>query len=203
MKVGVLRGVPWTAVTMSSALAALLMVPWVAWPTVSFGPMMLTSGFAILGAAAAFVLDEPSADAVDAGPTTRRQRSMVRSLALVLPLSVGLAAVAGLEARTPLVPARGLVLQVVGCVLLGLTAAAVSRSRGVASPGDAAASGVGLLLLVCAHLEPLRSWVLVFNLGDDPWWDRTMSLWAVLVVGCGCVLVVTTRDPLAGSARSG
>ena len=192
------RGVPWAAMATGCCLAASLMLPWVVWPGLSFGPTLFTTGLAALAAAAAFVLDEPAAEAVDAGPTTVRQRAQARALALLLPVGLGLVLVAGVELRSPFVPAAGLVLQVVGCVALGVTAASVLRTTGVAAPGDAAASGVALVLLVAGRSEPFHTWVLMFPSDPGVVWTRTVLLWTGLLALCAVLLWVTTRDPLAG-----
>ncbi len=179
-------------------VAAALLAPWVVWPALSFGPTLFAAGFAVLAAAAAFVLDEPAAEAVDAGPTTMRERALARGLALGLPAGLGLLAVGGVELRAPAVPATGLALEVLGCVVLGVTVAAVLRATGFATPGDAAASGVALALLACARLEPFRTWVLMFPSDPDAVWGRTVLLWAGLMALCAAALWVCTRDPLAG-----
>ena len=182
-------------------MAAVLLGAQVAWTEVPSGAVLFALGLALLGVASAFVLDEPAADAVDAVPATLRQRTLCRGLALAVPLAVGLAATWGRELRLAGTPGLGLVLEVTGCVALGVTVAAALRRRGMAAPGDLAAVCVGPALLVCALGEPVGRWVLVFPLADYSLWSRTVALWLLVLGGCVLVVAASTRDPLVGSAR--
>lgn len=203
MRRGCLRGVPWSALLGGTAVAAALLGAEVAWTGVPSGPVLFALGLALLGVASAFVLDEPAADAVEAVPATLRQRTLCRGLALAVPLGVGLAATWGRELRVSGTPGLGLALEVTGCVALGVTVAAMLRRRGLPTPGDLAAVCVGPVLLVCALGEPVGRWVLVFPLAEYSLWSRTVALWLLVIVGCVLLVALSTRDPLAGSARDG
>ncbi len=191
-----LQGVPWSALLGVTAVAAVLLGAQVAWTEVPSGSVLFALGLALLGIASAFVLDEPAAEAVDAAPATLRQRTLGRGLALAVPLAVGLAATGGRELRLAGTPGLGLLLEVTGCVAVGVTVAAALRRRGMAAPGDLAAVCVGPVLLLCALAEPLGRWVLVFPLADYSLWSRTAALWVVALALCAGTLVLATRDPL-------
>ena len=91
-----LRAVPWAPVAGGTALglAALLLDGWV----VPNGPGSALLWFALAGfaTAAAFVLDEPSAAAVDAVPVPRRTRTARRLLVGLLPVAGWLGGTAAL-----------------------------------------------------------------------------------------------------------
>ncbi len=201
MTLGAVRGVPWPPLVTGSTVAALLMSCWVFWPQISVGASLFATGFAVLGATAGFALDEAAADAVDASPTTCRERTAVRAFSLALPVGLGLAAAAGLKVRAPATPVWGLALEIVGCVAVGLTTAAVLRWLGLRCPGDAAASGAGVILLIGVG-EPFSRWFLVLPLEPYDFWARTVAFWLGVLLVCAAALVVATRDPLAGQSRT-
>ncbi len=79
-----LRAVAWPVVGGISAVAATAGACGVAWR--GGAPAPLPISFALLAAAAAFLLDEPASEVVDVTPTGPGRRTTVRALALLVPL---------------------------------------------------------------------------------------------------------------------
>jgi len=65
------------------------------------GPALLAASFALLGAAAAFVLEEPASAVVDVTPARRALLTAMRAVALVAPLLGGFVLVAATAGTLP------------------------------------------------------------------------------------------------------
>jgi hypothetical protein len=196
MAIGVLRGAPWVAIAAASGTAGVLLLISSVWPDRPFAAFFLGLGLAALGAAACFVLDEPAAEVVDAAPVPLRQRSIVRGIALAVPLGLGALAAVAREVRLAETTAWGTLLEVLGLTVVGLTVAAVLRRRGQAAPGELAATGVACFVLLLVLKEPTAKWVAVLPSGPDPHWDRTLILWLAIIAACLVTLARSTRDLL-------
>jgi hypothetical protein len=164
----------------------------------------LRLALAALAAAAAYVLDEPAAGAVDAVPRTRRRRTGDRIPAVAFPTGVWVAGIAAMELRVPSTPAVGLLVEGVGAVAIAVALAAVLRSPGRAEPGDVVASTVGVVILAGVVLDPPLWWpVPPFPVVAG--WAGSTALRAALTVAAAAV-VAASRDPYrrtrAGVQRS-
>ncbi len=122
-----MRGIDWAVVTGGSAISAAILAGCVAFA--SDGPPLGYVRLALVGlaAAAAFVLDEPAASAVDAVPNTRGRRTAARTTAVALPLAVWVLGVLALELRTAVTPTTALLVEGAGVLAVAVAAAAVLR----------------------------------------------------------------------------
>jgi len=122
-----LRAVAWPVVGGISVVAATAGACGVAWR--GGAQALLPISFALLAAAAAFLLDEPASAIVDVTPTGPGRRTAVQALALLVPLGVGAGLVLAFALREtrPSWPDVGLALA--GNVLLGFAIACVARRR--------------------------------------------------------------------------
>jgi len=188
-----LRGVPWPSVGGAVLAGGVLLVLAVASAGSAQGETFLAFGFALLAAATAFVLDEPAAAAVDAAPRTLGVRSGVRLAAAAVPLGVGASAVP-LMLRHAALPASGLLLELVGCLLLSIAGAAILR-RAQPTPGDLVASLVGVGVIGLALVEPFARWVTLFHWSASGE-GRASLVWGALCTGCIASVLWATRDLL-------
>ena len=189
-----LRAVPWLAIAVVSGTGLLLSAGAVAAADFWFGPLLVSFGLALFGAAAAFALDEPAAAVVDAVPQSLRHRTAVRAVALAVPFLAGVAALAALEAGGRPVHIAWLLLHLAGCLVVGFACAAVGRRRSP-TPGETAASAVGVSFMVLACFEPLARWVVVFPAPADDRSGRSALLWCGLLVASAVTIARATRDP--------
>jgi hypothetical protein len=124
-------------------------------------PALLPIAFALLAAAAAFLLDEPASEVVDVTPTRPAHRTAVRALALLVPLAVGSGLVLAFALGQTRPSWAALTLTLAGNVLLGFAIACVARRR-TGEPGPLAAAAVVAVLVVpgllpvsrCVHTFP-------------------------------------------------
>lgn len=190
---GTLRGVDWAVVLGGSTLGAAILAGCVAFA--ADGPPLIYVRLALvaLAGAAAFVLDEPAADAVDAVPTTRRRRTAVRATAVALPLAVWTAGVLALEQRSAVTPVGALLVEGAGVVALAMALAAVLRLTGRVEPGEIVASVLGAAILAVLIFNPLPQSVPLFPVGEG--WAASTSLWGSLAVAAATLVVVVSRDP--------
>jgi hypothetical protein len=182
----VLRAVPWPAVCGITALAAVVGACGVAWP--GDGQALLTISFALLAAAAAFVLDEPASAVVDVTPTRPGTRTAIRSLALLVPLCAGLSLMlsGALRAIALSWPAVGLALA--GNVLLGFAIACVARRR-VGEPGARASSAAAFILIAPGLLPPLARRIHTFPAtAPQPQGLSSTTCW--WLIGCACITAI-------------
>src|SRR5262249_34047809 len=146
MITAVLRAVAWPAICGITATAAVLGAFGIAWPA-AIGPL-LGIAFALLSAAAAFVLDEAASAVVDVTPTGPGRRTAIRGLALLVPLGGGLGLVLSGALRGIALPWPAVGVAMAGNVLLGFAIACAAR-RYTGEPG-ALASSAAVLILVAA-----------------------------------------------------
>ncbi|GIG20208.1 hypothetical protein Cch01nite_09320 [Cellulomonas chitinilytica] len=151
-----------------------------------------------LAAAAAWILDDPAAAAVDAVPRTRLRRTLARSVALAVPLSVWVVAVVALDLRSTATPAGALLVEGAGILTITVALAAMLRFAGRDEPGDVAAT------VVCAAMVALivfpHPWSAhVFPVEDG--WTGSSVLWSALGAAAAAVVVAASRDPARRDRR--
>jgi len=155
--------------------------------------LFLRLGLVPLAAAAAFVLDDPAAPAVDAVPRTRRRRTADRTVGVALPLGVWATGVGALELRVPATAAAGLLVEGAGALAVGLALAALLRWAGRAEPGEIAASAVGGTMLALLVFDLPSWWPAPVFPGDDGWAAST-ALWGGLTLTAAVLVALTSAD---------
>lgn len=190
---GTLRGVDWAVVLGGSSIGAAILAGCVVFA--ADGPPLIYVRLALvaLAGAAAFVLDEPAADAVDAVPTTRRRRTAVRTTAVALPFAVWTAGVLALELRSAVTPVAALLVEGGGVLALAVALAAVLRLTGRVEPGEIVASVLGAAILAVLTFNPPPHSVPLFPVGEG--WAASTSLWGSLAVAAATLVVAVSRDP--------
>jgi hypothetical protein len=188
-----LRGVNWPAVLAGSAFGAGILAGCVAFA--ADGPPLLYVRLALvaLAAAAAFLLDEPAAAAVDAVPATRRGRTAVRATAVTLPLAVWTAGILALELRNSVTAVGALFVEGAGVLAVAVALAAIVRLTGRAEPGEIVASVLGASMLALLIFNPWPGSVPLFPVGDG--WAASSALWSSLAVAATVLVVAASRDP--------
>jgi len=196
-----LRGVDWTVVVGGSTLGAAILAGCVVFAADGppFGYVRL--GLVALAGAAAFVLDEPAAAAVDAVPATRGRRTAARTIALVMPFAVWGGGVLALEQRNAVTPVGALLVEGAGVLAIAVGLSAVLRLAGSVEPGEIVASVLGAGVLAVLIFNPPPRSVPLFPVGDG--WAASTALWGSLVVAAVMLVAVASRDPYrrAGPAR--
>lgn len=195
-----LTALPWRPVATASIAALSFLSIVSVWPESGFAAVGIRLALVCLAAAACFVLDEPAAAAVDSAPTTLRARTAVRLLGVSLPAAIGASGLWAINMRLPAtsssrLPYGGLLLQLAGCLLLGVAAAALTR-RFIAVPGDLVSGAVAGVLTTLVIYNPFARWVDVFPLSPQDRWSRAVVLWAIICLLCLATLARATRDPL-------
>jgi hypothetical protein len=187
------RGVDWAAVLGGSAVGAAILAGCV--PFAADGPPLEYVRLALVAlvAAAAFVLDEPAAAAVDAVPQTRRQRTAARSLAVTAPLVVWTVGIVALELRNATTPALALLVEGVGVLAVTVALAAGLRFAGRNEPGEVVASVLGAAMLAVLIFNPPPRSVPFFPV--DAGWAASSVLWGCLAVAAVMLVVAVSRDP--------
>ncbi len=187
-----LRGVDWPVLAGASALGAAGLAVCVLAagdePPLAYARLALVP----LASAAAFVLDEPAAAAVDALPRSRRRRTASRVSALTLPLGVWAAAVIALDVRSPRTPAAVLLAEGAGLLAVAVAVAAVLRLRGRAEPGEAVAVLLGAGVLGLLVLPLPQSTVPLFP--TDGHWAASGAVWTLLTVAATVTATLASRD---------
>jgi hypothetical protein len=188
-----LRGVDWAVLLGGSAAGAGVLAGCVA--AGAGGPPLTYVRLALvaLAAAAAFVLDEPAAAAVDAVPASRRRRTTARVGAALIPFAVWTAGVAALERRSAVTPAWALLLEGAGVLAVAVAAAAVVRRAGRSEPGEAVAAALGAGLLAAVLFQPPPRSVPAFPVTDG--WAASTVLWAVALTTAAVVVAAASADP--------
>lgn len=188
-----LRGVSWPAVLGGSAFGAGILAVCVAFA--ADGPPLLYVRLSLvaLAAAAAFVLDEPAAAAVDAVPATRRGRTAVRATAVALPLAVWTAGILALERRNSATAVGALLVEGAGVLAVAVALSAILRLTGRAEPGEIVASVLGASVLAVLIFNPWLGSVPLFPVGDG--WAASTALWSCLAVAAMMLVVAASRDP--------
>ena len=190
-----LRGVNWVAVLGATALGAVILTGCVAFagatPPLTYARLALVA----LAAAAAFVLDEPAAAAVDAAPTTLRRRTATRVTAVTVPFGVWVVGLLALDRRDVHIPLGHLVVEGLGVLAVAVAMAAVVRRAGRVEPGDVAATAVGATILGIVVFDPPPHSVPLFPVMHN--WSSSSILWAALVLVAAVLLVAASRDAAA------
>jgi hypothetical protein len=188
-----LRGVSWPAVLGGSVIGAGILAVCVAFAT--DGPPLLYVRLALvaLAAAAAFVLDEPAAAAVDAVPVTRRGRTAIRATAVGLPFAVWAAGVLALERRNSVTALGALLVEGAGGLAVAVALSAILRLTGRAEPGEIVASVLGASMLAVLIFNPSPASVPLFPVGDG--WAASTALWGSFAVAGVMLVVAASRDP--------
>ena len=94
-----LTALPWRPVATASIAALCLLSVVAIWPESGFADVGIKLALVCLAAAAAFVLDEPAAAAVDSAPRTLRARTAMRLVGMALPATIGAGGLLVIAAR--------------------------------------------------------------------------------------------------------
>jgi hypothetical protein len=151
--------------------------------------MLLRLSMVLLGAAAACALDEPAAAVVAACPVRRSTHVLLRAAAALVALAVGTAELLAWWARSSL--DRVLLLELVGCWVLGLSVAVVARSR-MDEPAEVAAPGLALGLMSVLLIGPLGHRLVLFP--DDDQLARGVRTWWAVLGACAVGLAVVVPE---------
>jgi hypothetical protein len=155
---------------------------------------LVQAAVAVLASGAAYVLDEPSAEASDVAPRARGHRLLLVAGAALALLALGWTGLAlVLHAEAPAVPLGPLGLEAAALAVSAAAAAAVLRRRGDPTPGATVATVTVLLVLTETVGSPVR--LLLDLLGLDAL-SYTL-LWSALAGGATVLLVVAARDAAA------
>jgi len=132
----ILRGVDWAAVLGGCTVGALILAGCVAFTSDAPPLSYLRLGLVALAAAAAFVLDEPAAAAVDAVPRTRRHRTAVRTAVVVLPFAIWAGGIGALAQKVSVAPVGALLVEGGGVLTVTVALGAILRMAGRSEPGE-------------------------------------------------------------------
>jgi len=194
-----LRAVPWAPVVGGTALGALALVVdgWL----VRGGPGSALLWFAHAGfaSAAAFVLDEPSAAAVDAVPVPRRTRNARRLLVGLVPIAGWLGGTAALARSGPDLSWSALAVTGSAFLVVTLCAAAVLRRLGHDTPGELVAAAAGAVVVLALIVAPPKIGP-VLEAYDVS--TRATALWLVLAAAAVVLMTWAGSDPLTRWGRS-
>jgi len=188
-----LRGVDRAPVLGGSTLGAVILAGCI--PFADDGPPFgfVRLALVALAAAAAFVLDEPAAAAVDAVPRSRGRRTAARNTAVVLPLAVWAGGVLALDQRNAVTPVAALLVEGAGVLAVAVAMSAVLRLAGRIEPGEIVASVLGAALLAVTIFNPPPRSVPIFPIYDG--WAASTALWSCLAVAAATLVVAAFRDP--------
>ena len=196
---------PWRPVVTASMGAVCLLGVVAIWPQSGFAPFGIKIALICLAASACFVLDEPAAAAVESAPTTLRARTAARLVGVAVPATIGAGGFGVIAARLHAepsadgglgeLPVGGLLLQLAGCLLLGVAAAAFAR-RSIPEPGELVSGALGGGLITLVIYNPVARWVDIFAVSPDDRWSRAVALWVIVCLVCLATLARATRDPL-------
>ncbi|MEO7269738.1 MAG: hypothetical protein ABIW49_11090 [Knoellia sp.] len=187
-----LRGVSWSPLLMATAMGTLILAGCVAFAEDLPPLLYLRLGLAALAGAAAFVLDEPAAAAVDAAPTTLRSRTTARVTVVAVPLAVWVAGVVSIDGRIPQTPAGHLLVEGAGVLAVTVALAAVLRQTGRSAPGEGVATVMGGVVLGLATFRSFPRSVPLFPAGEG--WVASTTLWCALGALSVVVVLASTRD---------
>jgi hypothetical protein len=180
------RAIPWTLVLVCSAVATVAMALVAAWPRVVWP--LEGAAVGLLAGAAAWSMDEVTAEVVDAAPRPLWWRTAARALGLV-PLALAWVG-SVLVARQRLPPHAGLfLLQGLAAIVLAVAFVAWRRGRGEAAPGariGAAAIGVAT---TWALIRPFPDRVPVFPIWEFERWGTSLALWSAVACASVALLV--------------
>jgi hypothetical protein len=187
MKTGlVLRAGAWPAVAGLTGVAVVVGGCGAAFPAAT--NVLLPVCFALLAAASAFTLDEPASLVVDVTPTGPVRRTMIRSVALLAPLTAGSLVILAAAMRGLDLPWAATSLALFGNVVLGFTAACVVRTR-TGEPGPAVGAAVVPMLTTPSLVPQVARWVHTFPApgADGPSSD---TVWLTVLAACLVAIVL-------------
>lgn len=184
-----LRAVPWSALLALTGVGAATGAGALALASPGTALVTLEAGTALLGGAAACALDEPAAAVVAACPVRRSRQLLVRALAAALPLLVGAALVLGWAARVS--TDRVLLLEVVGCCVLGFALATLSRAR-YDEPAEVVVPPLVLLFLTALLSAPVGRHVPLFSSVAPG--HRVVVTWWLVLGCCAVALLAVVRE---------
>jgi hypothetical protein len=188
-----LRAVPWLPVGGGIALgvAALSADIWL----VPDGPGSVLLWFALAGfvSAAAFVLDEPAAAAVDATPLSRPSRTARRLLVSLVPVVFWLGGTAVAVRSQPALSWPALAVTGGGFLVATVTAAAVLRRLGYDSPGEVVGAVAGAAVVLALVVAPPKIGTLLEAYDVS---TRATALWVVVAAASGVLMSWAGSDPL-------
>jgi hypothetical protein len=150
------------------------------------GTGLFQLGYAVLGGLAARALDEPAAAVVAACPRSRVRGVALRALSfgpwlgLAATLSIG-------HVRQH----RFLLVELVGCAIVGFTAAAVAR-RWMDEPGDVVGPAVALTFVAALVVAPIAHELALFP--DGAAGTRTLLSWAAIALVSAATLAVVVPE---------
>lgn len=188
-------GVPWRPVITFTVGGLLLVAVASIWVTSPIAGIALQVSIPSLASAAAYLLDEPAAEAVDATPMPMRARSGSRLVVAVAILALGALALGGLALRTGTSTRLGVVVQLAGCMLLAVAASAILRRR-TPEPGDAVSGGLVAFVLAIVLARPFDRWVELFPTEPGQRWAGSLTVWAVVASLSVAAVIHAIRDPL-------
>jgi hypothetical protein len=183
---------PWGAVTGACLLGAVILGAAITQPGTDLAWHLLRLALTALAAAAAFVLDEAAAAAVDATPRSPGRRTAQRLPGTLVPGTVWLAGIAVLEHRDQTTPAVGLLLEGVGALSFAVAVAACLRRAGWATPGETASTAVAVVLVALMAFDPLPGTVPVFPTVTH--WQASGLLWLAVAAAASATIVATSRQ---------
>lgn len=189
------RAVPWLSLTTAAVPAIALALLAVAQREAAWASTVMYAALLLLAMPAAFVLDEPSAAAVDATPRSPWWCHRYRLLVLVPLLAVAALGVRGWVLLTQL-PQPGVPLLIATAFVLAAAASgAVARSVGRCAPGEAVASGVGLVVAGLLLFGPsVRGFAVLPPVGQAS--ASEVWFWVAVTLGAVCVL---SAAPMLGA----
>lgn len=187
-----LRGVDWAVVLGGSGCGAGILLGCIIFTGDTPPLTYLRLALLALVAAAAFILDEPAAAAVQATPTTLIRRTAVRTTALGAPVSVWVLGLLGIEQRAASTPTLALLLEGAGAMAVAVALAACLRLAGDNEPGDIIASVCGAAILAILLLNPLPRSLPLFPIAEG--WATSSALWASLILASTLVTIGVSRD---------
>jgi len=153
---------------------------------------MFTIAFTLLGAAAAFALDEPASQVVDVTPTGLARRTGIRALALLAPVAAGTVLILAGAQRGLALPWAATGLALGGNVVLGFTVACLARTR-TGEPGAPASAAVALILMAPSLLPPVARRVSTFPTSGVDGLSSNTVWWTVLAL-CIATVTVSVKD---------
>jgi hypothetical protein len=186
--------VPWIEVGAASTPAVALVVAAFVLDHRAFAGSMLRAGVLLWAVTAAFLLDEPAAQAVDAAPRSPRWWFCARVVGLV-PVLVTPCAVLWLwAARHETERSGATAMAAVALALVVFAMAAVVRHYGRATPGDVIAGVTGVAIIALVLFQPEVGGVPMLPGTPSGHPAGTLGLWtAVGVASIGIAAVVAVR----------
>ena len=188
-------GVPWRPVMTFTVGGLLLVAVAAVWVTSPIAGIALQVSIPALAGAAAYLLDEPAAEAVAASPIPLRTRSGSRLVVAVAILGLGAFALGVLALRSGTSARLGIVVQLAGCILVAVAASATLRRR-TPEPGDAVSGGLVAFVLVLVLAQPFDRWIDLFPTEAGQRWAGSLTVWGVVAAVSVAAATYATRDPL-------